>query len=68
MNSIGSDSRLEEDMALLKITDPSKIVVAPSYKGPHLSFPLSSNQVQAMVDAFKQKQVNEDVREVNVSG
>jgi len=35
------------------------IVIDANYKGPHLTFPLTLNQLHKMVQAFKRKLVSE---------
>ncbi|KAL8588170.1 hypothetical protein ACOMHN_067734 [Nucella lapillus] len=52
-----SDELESEDKALLKETDPDSITVEASYKGPHLTFPITRAQVQTLVQAFKSKQL-----------
>ncbi|KAK7486992.1 hypothetical protein BaRGS_00021808, partial [Batillaria attramentaria] len=52
-----SDELESEDKVLLQETDPEGITVESSYKGPHLSFPITRTQVQALVQAFKTKQM-----------
>lgn len=48
----------EEDEQLYLLTNPEDLVVSSSYKGPRLHFPLTMNQVEQLIDAFKKKQVN----------
>ncbi|XP_074651792.1 serine/threonine-protein phosphatase with EF-hands pef-1-like isoform X2 [Tubulanus polymorphus] len=45
-----------EDEDLLAATDPSHIKIESSYRGPHLTFPLSSAQIEMLIDAFRNKQ------------
>ena len=47
----------EEDEELYKLTNPEELLVSSTYKGPHLRFPLTMNQVEQLIDAFKKKQV-----------
>ncbi len=47
----------EEDAELFKLTNPKDVKVPNNYKGPQLKFPLSMNQVESLIDAFKRKQV-----------
>ena len=54
----GLENLEEEDAELLKLTDPKDIHVPLSYRGPHIKFPLSMNQVECLIDAFKKKQVS----------
>ncbi|XP_070197624.1 serine/threonine-protein phosphatase with EF-hands 1-like [Littorina saxatilis] len=52
-----SDELENEDKMLLEETDPEDITVEASYKGPHLTFPITRSQVQNLVQAFKSKQL-----------
>ncbi len=47
----------EDDEDLLNMTNPENVPVPSSYTGPRLKFPLTSNQLEALIDAFKRKQV-----------
>ena len=55
--TIMSDDLESEDIELMKVTDPEDVTVENSYKGPHLTFPITQSQVQKLVQAFKSKQV-----------
>uniref|UniRef100_A0A1I8F2Q4 Serine/threonine-protein phosphatase with EF-hands n=1 Tax=Macrostomum lignano TaxID=282301 RepID=A0A1I8F2Q4_9PLAT len=44
----------EEDQELLELTSYEGIQVEKSYRGPHLSFPLSASHVQVLIDSFRQ--------------
>ncbi len=54
----GLENLDEEDAELFKLTNPKDVKVPNNYKGPQLKFPLSMNQVESLIDAFKRKQVN----------
>ena len=47
----------DDDEELLEMTDPSTLTVGSSYKGPHLTFPLTMSQLECLIAAFKKKQV-----------
>ncbi|XP_061185232.1 serine/threonine-protein phosphatase with EF-hands 2-like [Saccostrea echinata] len=46
----------EEDYVLLKKSDPDSIEVESSYRGVHLTFPLTQAQLQSLINSFKTKQ------------
>uniref|UniRef100_A0A1I8IWN3 Serine/threonine-protein phosphatase n=1 Tax=Macrostomum lignano TaxID=282301 RepID=A0A1I8IWN3_9PLAT len=47
-------SQEEEDRELLDLTSFADLSVEKSYRGPHLTFPLSASHVQLMIDSFRQ--------------
>lgn len=53
-----SDEMEAEDKELMNSTDPDSISVSSSYKGPHVTFPITQNSVFALLQAFKTKQVS----------
>lgn len=55
----GMENLEEEDEELYRLTDPSQLHVPQSYKGPQLSFPLTKNQLESLIEAFRKKQVEE---------
>ena len=53
----GQPSLDEEDIEIWRQSDPTAVEVPSTYTGPHIKFPLTSNQVEALITAFKMKQV-----------
>ena len=53
--SSDTHNQVDENDALQNISDD--IEVEPSYRGVHLTFPLTLNQLHKMVQAFRRKQV-----------
>lgn len=47
----------EEDNGLLRLSDPDSIEVESTYRGVHLTFPLTQSQLQSLIKSFKTKQV-----------
>lgn len=47
----------EEDNGLLRLSDPDSIEVESTYRGVHLTFPLTQAQLQSLIKSFKTKQV-----------
>lgn len=46
----------EEDNGLLRLSDPDSIEVESTYRGVHLTFPLTQSQLQSLIKSFKTKQ------------
>lgn len=47
----------EEEEELRSLTDPGHVTVGSTYNGPRINFPMTVNQVQSLIEAFKRQQV-----------